>query len=624
MDNHDRHQALNSLIATWILESTTRAGSGHPTSSLSALHLMSALFFARTASGEPLFRYDINNPEYLHNDRLIFSKGHAAPLYYALFAAAGAISEEELMTLRTMDSNLEGHPTRRFPFTEVPTGSLGQGLSAAVGEALALRAQHSTGRVFVLLGDSEMAEGQIYEAMQLAAYDAVDHLIAIVDVNRLGQRGETMVGRNSDVYIRRAEAFGWRAIAVENGHDMNAIIAAYTAAMRENEGPVMIVAQTRKGYGLPFAEDQNGWHGRALTEEELRIALEAIGPVDRTVRGELAVPSITLSDDDNTRKSRPIVQESSLNSNYSGAVAPRVAYGEALASLCIDDAAVVALDAETGNSTKAAAVLKHTPEQFYEMFIAEQNMVSVAVGMARRGLRPFVSTFAAFLTRAADQIRMAQYAEVDITFTGSHPGVSIGADGSSQMGLEDLALFGALRESVILYPSDAVSAAACVHTARTVSGLSYVRMTREALPILYDNTAAFPVGGSHVLRQSSDDAVTVCAAGVTVWEALAAADTLAQNGIAVRVIDCYSIRPLDTKTIRTAAAETQHLVVVEDHYEHGGLGDQIRRAVCGMAVSVTHHCVRIAPHSGTPQELRSAAEIDAAAIVRSVHAILNV
>ena len=638
---------------------TTAAGSGHPTSSLSAVEAMSVLLFGRWEQNKAFFHFDPAQPDNPANDRLIFSKGHAAPLYYALWAAAGVLEEHELMTLRRFDSPLEGHPTRRFALTEVPTGSLGQGLSVGVGEALSLRAQGSDARVFVLLGDSEMAEGQVWEAMALAAHNHLNHLVAIVDVNRLGQRGATMLGHDTETYRRRAEAFGWRAEVVD-GHDSDALAAAYMRALASDEQPVVIIARTIKGHGVSFLEDAQGWHGRALTPEELVRARAEIGAVDRAVRGTLAVPEAGESGDDTSSLRGAAVRkhccDEAILANEAqdcvvGAapcvapsrndvdrlapegialptytvgqeVAPRVAYGETLAALARADERVVALDAETSNSTKAAAVKEYTPAQFYEMFIAEQNMASVAVGMARRGLRPFVSTFAAFLTRAADQIRMAQYADVPITFVGSHAGVSIGADGASQMGLEDMALFGALRESITLYPADATSTAHLTMLAYRAPGISYVRTTRAALPVLYGADAVFEVGGSHTLRTSAHDVASIIAAGITVHEALEAADTLAHEGINVRVIDCYSVRPLDGATVRAAARETAHVIVVEDHHAGGGLGAAVCATLSGMATKRTHLCVRKAPRSGTPAQLLAYEEIDAAAIVHTVREVV--
>ncbi len=613
MIQQEQQEALQKLLRVWILEMTTAAGSGHPTSSLSAVEIMSVLLFWRGKHGEAFFHFDVDNPESSVNDRLIFSKGHASPLYYALWAVAGVIAPEDLLTLRQFDSVLEGHPTRRFALTEVPTGSLGQGLSSGVGEALALRAQHSDARVFVLLGDSEMAEGQVWEAMEIAAQYKLDRLVAIVDVNRLGQRGRTMLGYDTKAYVQRAEAFGWRAIVV-NGHDVDALMRAYVQACNADGVPTMIIAKTQKGRGVSFLADKEGWHGKVLNREELIRALAEIGTVDRAVRGTLARRSVERHNND-------VLTDDTVDGGVDvplygdrEIVAPRSAYGDALAMLAVADRRVIALDAETSNSTKAARVKVQTPAQFYEMFIAEQNMASVAVGMARRGLRPFVSTFAAFLTRAADQIRMAQYAGVDVTFVGSHCGVSIGADGVSQMGLEDMALFSALRESVVFYPSDAVSAGMMTVLARAMGGISYLRITREALPVLYGADETFNVGGSKTLRTSHEDVVTVCAAGITVHEALRAADTLVADGIHVRVIDCYSVRPLDEETVRAAARATKCIIVVEDHYESGGLGAAVQRVLSDIDVTLHHLCVRNMPRSGTPSELLAHEAIDADAI----------
>ncbi len=621
--------ALQKLLQTWIVEMTTRAGSGHPTSSLSAVHAMSVLMFGREDSGDAFFHFDVDNPEGFRNDRLIFSKGHAAPLYYALWAAAGVLGEDELMTLRRFDSVLEGHPTRRFALTEVPTGSLGQGLSMGLGEALALRAQGSPAQVFVLLGDSEMAEGQVWEALSVAAYYKLDNLVAVVDVNRLGQRGETMLGHDTEAYRVRAEAFGWHAIVVD-GHNNAELESAYAEATSISGQPTMIITQTQKGYGISFLADQEGWHGKTLNKEELDRAVGELGDVDRSMRGTLAHPkTCMMREEDAQVQHQCSCGNCAQKSCHDGlvappqyivgeGVAPRVAYGDVVAVLAQMNKCVVALDAETSNSTKAESVKKVAPEQFYEMFIAEQNMVSVAVGMARRGLRPFVSTFAAFLMRAADQIRMAQYADVDVTFVGSHCGVSIGPDGASQMGLQDMALFSSLRESVVLYPSDATSAYKLVVLAYKTSGLSYVRMTRAELPVLYDTQTVFRIGGSKVVRQSNEDIVTIVAVGIAVHESCRAADILRERGISVAVIDCYSVRPLDSDTVRSLAQKTRRVVIVEDHYSVGGLGSAVYEALSGEAVDIMHLCVRDVPRSGTSHELLEYEGISTGAIVQTI------
>ena len=619
---------LQKLLRVWILEMTTAADSGHPTSSLSAVELMSTLLFGRDADEDAFFRYDINNPESVDNDRLIFSKGHASPLYYALWATADAVSPEDLMTYRKFDSVLEGHPTRRFALTEVPTGSLGQGLSVGVGEALALRQSCAISpescrrvpNVFVLLGDSEMAEGQVWEAMAIASHYTLSHLIAIVDVNRLGQCGETMLGWDTETYRRRAEAFGWHAIVVD-GHDTDAVTAAYAEALAFRQAPIMIIARTVKGKGVSFLEDADGWHGRVLSPEQLQDALAEIGAVDRDVRGTLARSKSEIQSASWRTKSETDAEYALPTYKSGEMVASRQAYGDALTACATADSRIVALDAETGNSTRADAMKQAVPERFYEMYIAEQNMVSAAVGMARRGYHPFVSTFAAFLTRAADQIRMAQYAGTDVTFVGSHAGVSIGQDGGSQMGLEDIALFAALGESTIFYPSDAVATAALTALAADTSGITYIRTTRAALPVIHDAATAFVVGGSQTLRVTADDVATVVAAGITVHEALAAADILAKEGVAVRVIDAYSVRPLDTGTIR-AAAQTRRIIVVEDHHEVGGLGSAVYAALAGTETAIRHLCVRHTPRSATPAELLAYEEIDAAAIAAAVRSMI--
>ncbi len=642
-DNSDFAQ-IGRQLRRWILRSTTEAGSGHPTSSFSAVEVMAGLMFGSVQSAQnlfddglrgakkPFFRFDIAHLDNSANDRLIFSKGHASPLYYALWALAGVIDEEELMSLRKFDSVLEGHPTRRFAFTEVPTGSLGQGLSVGVGMALHARdIAHTDGRVFVLLGDSEMAEGQIAEAMQIAAHYKLRNLVAVVDVNRLGQRGETMVGTDVEVYRSRAEAFGWRSLVV-NGHDIAQIAEAYGQAIfgeLEDVRPVMIIAQTVKGKGVSFLEDVSGWHGRVLSVAELTEALIEIGEVDDDFAQivadgiQLAKPQ-GMGEDLPTKKAlrRKLDDSSNQLENYKigQMIAPRDAYGRVLAELVSRDEQVVVLDAETSNSTRADFAQKVAPERFFEMFIAEQNMVSVAVGLARRGARPFVSTFAAFFTRAADQIRMAQYARVPLVFVGSHCGVSIGADGSSQMGLEDMALFGSLRKSIILYPADATAMKVCVSLASQEAGITYIRSTRGKLPVIYDEEELFEIGGSKELRKIDGASVTIIAAGITVHEALAAAEKLEAEGVSVAVLDCYSVRPIDEDAVVFAASETGKIVVVEDHYAQGGLGDAVARviALSGRGCQFAHLCVQVEPRSGEPAELMAYAQIDEHAIIDAV------
>jgi transketolase len=594
-----------------ILRATAGAGSGHPTSSLSAVELMSTLFFAG------FFRYRVDEPKHPNNDRLIFSKGHASPLLYALWTAAGAVSEEEMMTYRAFGSRLEGHPSTAFPYTEAATGSLGQGLSIGVGMALnAKYLDRLPYRTWVLLGDSEMAEGSQWEAIQLAAHYRLGNLIGVLDVNRLGQRGETMYGHDLDAYRCRVEAFGWKTLLVEDGHSVDAIDAAYRAATREQDRPVMVIARTIKGKGVPQIEDKNGYHGKALAGEDLQRALEGLGEVDRRAQGTLLTP------EDRHPERRAAGESEPPRYELGEEVATRKAYGQALARLAARFPDLIALDAEVSNSTYAEAFGKAHPERFFEMYIAEQNMAGAALGLAMRGKVPFVSSFAAFLTRAFDQIRMSQYSEPNLKFVGSHAGVSIGEDGPSQMGLEDLAMFRSLREGIVLYPSDAVSCERLVECAAAQPGMVYLRTTRGATPVIYSEGDAFTIGGSKVLRTSEKDRATVVAAGITLHEALAAHAELAGQGIAVRVIDLYSIQPLDAATLEAAARETGVVITVEDHHPAGGIGEAVAAALAGLPLRFRSLAVREKPRSGKPQELLALEGIDRHAIAGAVRALI--
>jgi len=626
-------EEIGLLMRKWILTMTTKAGSGHPTSSMSSVELMSVLFF------RGFFRYDTKNLESMYNDHLIFSKGHASPLYYALWAATGAIEAEELDTLRQFWSRLEGHPTKNFPFTDIATGALGQGLSAGLGMALAADRLDKVGTyTWVLLGDSEMAEGQVWEAMELAAHYKCHNLTAIIDVNRLGQRGETMLGHDTATYKKRAESFGWHAIEID-GHDVEAIEAAYKEAVNESERPTMIIAKTFKGKGISFLENHDNWHGKALSEEELATALKELGEVNEDIRGTVAQPVAyekviqpesgeKAGDvDKGAQQERDSDEEKKKNDPraiYAAKdhVAVREAYGAGLVELMENNKRVVVLDAEVSNSTKSIKAKEVFPDRFFEMYIAEQNMVSVALGMTARGYVPYISSFAAFLATAYGQVRMAGVSGAQMVYIGTHPGVSIGADGGSQMGLEDMAFFRAQMGSVVLYPSDAMSTHALTVSAATLPGAVYLRATRESTPVLYGPEEEFPVGGSKVLCTSIDDRATIIAAGITVHEALLAYDMLKEDDIAVRVIDAYSIKPIDVKTIRAAAADTHAFVIVEDHYPEGGLGDAVRTALSGNAAEVTHLAVRKVPRSGETKELLAYEEIDAQAIVRAVRKMI--
>ncbi len=610
MANREQLEKIAKLIRYLSLVSTTEAGSGHPTSSLSAADLMTALLFGG------FFRFDVGQPGHPNNDRLIFSKGHASPLFYSLWAAAGKVTEEEMMTMRKFGSPLEGHPTVAFPYTEASTGSLGQGLAIGVGMALNARLIDKLPcRTYVLLGDSEMAEGSQYESMAIAAHYALDNLTGILDVNRLGQRGETMYGHDLASYERKISSFGWATFVID-GHSMDEILGAYEEALAVRGRPAMIIARTIKGKGVSFIEDRNGWHGKALKKEELARALEELGTVDRSVRGDIRKPEDLRPEERAPREAAGV--------SYTGdkPVATRRAYGNALVRIFPAVPDMVVLDAEVSNSTYSEIFRAAYPDRFFEMYIAEQNMVGAALGLSRRGKIPFVSTFAAFLTRAFDQIRMSQYSDANIKFCGSHSGVSIGEDGSSQMGLEDIAMFRTLLNSVVLYPSDAVSTERLVEAAARHKGIVYIRTTRQETPVLYEEREEFPLGGSKVLRSGEDDAITVVAAGITLHEALAAHEELKKEGISVRVIDLYSIKPMDGSTLRQAARTTRAIVTVEDHFAEGGMGEAVRSEMADVDVPVHSLSVRKMPKSGKPHELLEYEEISRSAIINKVKELL--
>jgi transketolase len=606
----DQLKKLSKLVRYYILTSTTRAGSGHPTSSLSATDLMTGLLFGG------VFRFDASDPHHPNNDRIIFSKGHASPLFYAMWAAAGQVSSDELMTLREFGSRLEGHPTVAFPYTEASTGSLGQGLSIGLG--MAINAKYLDGlpyRTYVLLGDSEMAEGSQWEAIQVAAYYKLNNLVGIIDVNRLGQRGETMYGHDLNAYEQRIAPFGWETILID-GHDFDEMLNAFKKASTSVNKPVMIIAKTIKGKGVSFIEDKNGWHGKALDREELAKALTELGDVDKSIVGEMPAP-----DDVKPQFIRP---RSIKAPDYKAdkPVATRRAYGNALVRIFDKYPDIVAIDGEVSNSTYSEVFKAANPGRFFEMYIAEQNMAGCAAGLAARGKIPFVSTFAAFFTRAFDQIRMSEYSKSNIKFIGSHAGVSIGQDGPSQMGLEDIAMFRTLLNGVVLYPCDAISTERLVEKAAEYRGTVYIRTTRMDTPILYPGDEEFVIGGSKVLRMSGKDQVTIIAAGVTVFEALAAFEMLKKEDILLRVIDLYSIKPIDLDTLKDAAQATKAIITVEDHYAEGGLGEAVRGALYGEKTPVHILAVRKMPKSGTPEELLDYEEISKNSIISKVKEIL--
>ena len=590
--------------------STTRAGSGHPSSALSAADIMAVLFFAE-------MRYDANDPQNRDNDRFVLSKGHAAPVLYAAWAEAGLFPPEELLKLRTFESDLEGHPTPRLPFVDVTTGSLGQGICAGVGMALNARRIGSAYRTYVLLGDGEIAEGSVWEAAHCAAHHKLDNLCAIVDVNALGQSQPTEFGHDLDRIAARWAAFGWKAI-VADGHDIPDLLDAFQKASATTGRPSVIVAKTVKGHGVSAIAGKDAWHGKALkagaeadtgiAELEKRLVGDGDKPPVRGPRG-MGRPEPAP---DYGRLPAPAYKKGDL-------VATREAWGTALAAIGRVDARVVALDADVKNSTFSDRFEKEFPDRFYEMFIAEQVMVGAAMGLAARGAIPFPSTFACFLTRAADFIRIAGISMNNVKLTGSHAGVSIGEDGPSQMGLEDLAIMRAIPHAVVLYPCDAVSTERLVAEMAQHRGICYMRTSRPKTPVTYGLEDRFPIGGSKVLRQSADDVAVVVGAGVTVFEALKAYDQLKTEGTSIRVIDAYSVQPIDQATLTAAAAATGGVVItVEDHYAAGGLGDAVSEALVPAGVVVERLCVREIPRSGEPDELIDKFGISARHVVDAV------
>ena len=607
----DEIRELAQQLRVDSIRCSTAAGSGHPTSSMSAADLM-AVLLARH------LRYDWQQPDNPANDHLIFSKGHASPLLYSMFKAVGVVSDDELMNgYRRFGSPLEGHPTPALPWVDVATGSLGQGLPDGVGVALAGRyLDELPYRIWVLCGDSEMAEGSMWEAFDKAAYYRLDNLTAIVDVNRLGQRGPTELGWDLDAYAKRVEAFGCRAIPID-GHDLGEIDKALDDAAGTDR-PTVILARTRKGRGFSEVEDAEGWHGRPLPADMAERAIIELG-------GERHLSVTGLRPEDGTPRERPDGEVNLPRYELGAKVATRLAFGQALAAVGARGD-VVALDGEVGNSTHAEEFAKAHPERYFEMFIAEQQLIAAAVGMSVRGYVPFAVTFAAFFTRAYDFIRMSAISEANIRLCGSHAGVEIGADGPSQMALEDLAMMRAVHGSTVLYPSDATAAASLTQQMAERDGIVYMRTTRGSYPVLYGPDEAFPIGGAKVVRSSADDEVALIGAGVTLHNCLAAADELDRDGIRARVIDLYSVKPIDTETLVEAAEATDgRLVVVEDHYPAGGLGGAVLEALndADHPVHIAHLAVRGLPTSGTPAELMEAAGISADQVVQAARDLLG-
>jgi len=609
MNETELWRELGQQLRVDSIRSSNVTKSGHPTSSMSAADLIAVLL-------AKYLHYDFGSPDDPRNDHLVFSKGHASPLLYSMYKAAGAITDEELLTFRVFGSRLQGHPTPAIPWVDVATGSLGQGLPYGVGIALAgKKLDRLPYRTWVLCGDSEIAEGSVWEAFEHASFYGLDNLTAIIDVNRLGQRGETMHGWDLDSYAERARAFGWKAIEID-GHDVEAIDRAYSDAIETEGVPTVIVAKTIKGKGVKEVENKPNWHGKALDDPEQ--AIEELGG-ERNIVVEVAKPDY---------EGEPHVFESGPLELPTWAlgeeVATRLAYGEALVALGGANGKVVVLDGEVSNSTHADLFAKAYPERYFEMFIAEQQLVAAAVGLQVRNWVPFASTFAAFFSRAYDFVRMAAISQANIRLSGSHAGVSIGEDGPSQMALEDLAMMRAVHGSTVLYPCDANQTAKLVAEMAERDGIVFLRTTRAATPVVYDADEEFPIGGARVLRDGDD--VAIVAAGITLHESLKAAEQLETEGISARVIDLYSVKPVDGETLRAAAEATGgRILTVEDHWSEGGIGDAVLEALSdGEAPArVVRLAVRDLPGSGKPAELLAAAGIDAEHIVEAAQALVE-
>ena len=617
-------QALESFLAykayclrSWSIILPTQAHSGHISSCLSSADLVAVLFFYT-------MRYDPNNFDNPDNDYFILSKGHASPLLYGAWKELGKLTSEQMKGYRQYPSVLEGHPTPRFPYVQVATGSLGMGLSMGIGITLQARLDIRNFYTYVLMGDAELAEGSVWEAVQLAAYYQLDHLVAIVDVNRLGQTGQTMYGHNVEALTQRFKAFGWHTIEC-NGHVISAIIAAYNEARIIIGKPTIIIAHTFKGHGLPLMENKDNFHGVALPPDQLNDALKQLA---------LSFPEAALYDDTSyvyfpqlpiVGVDAPLPQLIPLDAQLllssiknEKDMSTRQAFGYGLKVLGSTDRAILSLDADVANSTGASIFEMAYPERFFECFIAEQNMVGMAIGLAAKGKKPFISTFAAFLSRAHDQLRMAAISRVAIRVIGSHAGISIGQDGPSQMGLEDIAMMRCIPNSIVLYPSDAISTYKLLaHMQDYIKGVSYLRTTRMALPILYDQAEQFPIGGCKILRASEKDEACIIGAGITLHEALKAYTILQE--IKVAVIDLYCIKPLDIQTIIKVARNSHNrIIIVEDHYKEGGIGEAVTAACMGTEITIISLAVEQIPQSGKPETLLRVACIDASAIAKAV------
>ena len=607
----DKREILGKIATRLRIHSvkmTTKTGSGHPSTCLSMADLLACLFFDE-------MKYDPKDPDNWANDELVLSKGHAAPILWAAYAEAGIIPEKSLMNLRKITSVLEGHPTPRMKWIKSATGSLGQGLAVGVGMALVMKLGKSPGRVYVFSGDGECAEGSVWEAVNMAFLHKLSNLCLIVDINRLAQSGETMHGHDIKAYERKFKAFGMDVITVD-GHKISEILKAFKKA-RENVMPTVILAKTIKGKGISFVENKNGWHGKPLMGEDSKRALEELGPMSSIdAKKYVRKPK-------KTQNHQAAKRYNFKRTVYKDKTATRRAYGNALLNLGKINETVVALDGDVKNSTYADDFFKSFPKRSFQSYIAEQNMVGMSIGMSAKGYLPFLATFSAFLTRAHDQIRMSAYSFSNIKFAGSHCGVSIGADGPSQMGLEDLSIFRPIPGCAVLYPCDAYSTEACVESMAKHKGLAYIRTTRPATPLIYGQDEKFPIGGSKVLRKNKNDVATVIGAGLTVHEALKAYDELKGERISVRIIDAYSVEPIDKDGISKEVEKAgKKVVVVEDHFQNGGLGDAVAQALSGKA-EIVHLAVKDLPRSGKPEELLAKYGIDANHIKKAVKELIS-
>jgi len=608
MDKREILEKIATRLRIHSVKMTTKAGSGHPTTCLSMADLTACLFFDE-------MKYDPKNPDNWANDELVLSKGHAAPILWAAYAEAGIIAEKSLMNLRKITSVLEGHPTPRMKWVKSATGSLGQGLSVGVGMALVMKLGKSPGRVYVFSGDGECAEGSVWEAVNMAFLHKLRNLCLIVDINRLSQSEETMHGHDIKAYERKFKAFGWEVISVD-GHKISEILKAFKKA-RENAMPTAILAKTIKGKGVSFVENKNGWHGKPLMGEDSKRALEELGSMP-SIDAKKYVRQPTKTEAHQASK-----RYNFKRTVYEDKAATRRAYGNALLNLGKINKTVVALDGDVKNSTYAEDFFEAFPKRSFQSYIAEQNMVGMSIGMSAKGYLPFLATFSAFLTRAHDQIRMSAYSFSNIKMAGSHSGVSIGADGPSQMGLEDLGIFRPIPGCAVLYPCDAYSTEACVESMAKHKGLAYIRTTRPATPLLYSKDDKFPIGGSKVLKKSKNDVATVIGAGITVHEALKAYDELKAERISVRIIDAYSVEPIDKDNISKEVEKAgKKVVVVEDHFQNGGLGDAVAQALSGKA-EIIHLAVKDLPRSGKPEELLDKYGIDSNHIKKAVKELIS-